>query len=497
MLKNGFLGRRDEPQTPAGGRASPDSPRYAPQPDAPLPSAVAVSHPAASSAPAGARATEVKSTTGTTGSDLLRETPAATTVAAPVSNAATTSGSTNGAPRLTVGPNIKLKGAEINDCDTLVVEGHVEASMDSKTLEILKTGSYAGTVTIDIAEIHGKFEGNPHRPQEADRARLGLRVGHRALRLTAGQRGRRGERRHRRHRWQGDSQGRCSPATRRPAPPPASWQEWNMSRRSQLRANLRRKLRRPGSANDSSAEPRARGSLLRRAQQWLAARERLLADWIARARVATALAHPACRRASDAAWQSHCQPSRRRWRHHGAAMVGIRKPAQAAAGAGGNAAPDVLGGAGRAGASPTGGRLRHMTQHFRPPVTMLSCQPAEPCWNPDARHQRRASLLTQGSIDEAAFVVPRVPLLFRTGGVAQRLRQLPARRHHAVMYATMVVHNPGPQWDKAKGRSSNPACGTSIITASCCRTASSRAGQAVHGFGWRRHDDPGGGAWRG
>ena len=161
MLKNGFLGRRDEPQTPAGGRASPDSPRYAPQPDAPPLSAVAVSHPAASSAPAGARATEVKSTTGTTGSDLLRETPAATTVAAPVSNAATTSGSTNnGAPRLTVGPNIKLKGAEINDCDTLVVEGHVEASMDSKTLEILKTGSYAGTVTIDIAEIHGKFEGN-------------------------------------------------------------------------------------------------------------------------------------------------------------------------------------------------------------------------------------------------------------------------------------------------------------------------------------------------
>jgi len=66
-----------------------------------------------------------------------------------------------------------------------------------------------------------------------------------------------------------------------------------MSRRSRLRASLRRKLRRPGgSANDSGAEPRARGSLLRRAQQWLAARERLLADWIARARVATALAHP-------------------------------------------------------------------------------------------------------------------------------------------------------------------------------------------------------------
>lgn len=65
-----------------------------------------------------------------------------------------------------------------------------------------------------------------------------------------------------------------------------------MSRRSRLRASLRRKLRRPGAAVEGGADVRGRGSLLRRAQQWLAARERLLADWIARARVATALAHP-------------------------------------------------------------------------------------------------------------------------------------------------------------------------------------------------------------
>src|SRR4051812_27649985 len=32
--------------------------------------------------------------------------------------------------KLIVGPDIKLKGAEITDCDTLVVEGRVEASMD-------------------------------------------------------------------------------------------------------------------------------------------------------------------------------------------------------------------------------------------------------------------------------------------------------------------------------------------------------------------------------
>ena len=31
--------------------------------------------------------------------------------------------------KLIVGPNIKLKGVEIHDCDTLVVEGRVEATM--------------------------------------------------------------------------------------------------------------------------------------------------------------------------------------------------------------------------------------------------------------------------------------------------------------------------------------------------------------------------------
>ena len=38
--------------------------------------------------------------------------------------------------RLIVGPDIKLKGAEITDCDTLVVEGRVEASMDARVIQI-------------------------------------------------------------------------------------------------------------------------------------------------------------------------------------------------------------------------------------------------------------------------------------------------------------------------------------------------------------------------
>ncbi|MHB1375736.1 MAG: bactofilin family protein [Thauera sp.] len=61
--------------------------------------------------------------------------------------------------RLIVGPEVKLKGAEILDCDTLVVEGRVEATMDSRVLRIAEKGAYKGTVGIDIAEIHGHFEG--------------------------------------------------------------------------------------------------------------------------------------------------------------------------------------------------------------------------------------------------------------------------------------------------------------------------------------------------
>ena len=61
--------------------------------------------------------------------------------------------------RLIVGPDVKLKGAEILDCDTLVVEGRVEATMDSRVIRIAEQGSFTGKVSIDIAEIHGSFDG--------------------------------------------------------------------------------------------------------------------------------------------------------------------------------------------------------------------------------------------------------------------------------------------------------------------------------------------------
>ena len=65
-----------------------------------------------------------------------------------------------GGSKLTVGPNIKLKGVEITDCDTLVVEGMVEATMDSRVMHITEIGAFKGSADIDIAEIHGEFQGN-------------------------------------------------------------------------------------------------------------------------------------------------------------------------------------------------------------------------------------------------------------------------------------------------------------------------------------------------
>ena len=73
---------------------------------------------------------------------------------------ATTAPVKEGGSKLTVGPNIKLKGVEITDCDTLVVEGLVEATMDSRVIQIAEQGEFKGSAEIDIAEIRGVFDGN-------------------------------------------------------------------------------------------------------------------------------------------------------------------------------------------------------------------------------------------------------------------------------------------------------------------------------------------------
>ena len=61
--------------------------------------------------------------------------------------------------KLIVGPNIKLKGVEISDCDTLVVEGRVEATMNSRVIQIADMGAFTGSAEVDLAEIRGDFEG--------------------------------------------------------------------------------------------------------------------------------------------------------------------------------------------------------------------------------------------------------------------------------------------------------------------------------------------------
>jgi cytoskeletal protein CcmA (bactofilin family) len=61
--------------------------------------------------------------------------------------------------KLIVGPNIKLKGSEITDCEILVVEGRVEASMKSRVIRIAEGGVFAGKAEIDVAEVYGNFEG--------------------------------------------------------------------------------------------------------------------------------------------------------------------------------------------------------------------------------------------------------------------------------------------------------------------------------------------------
>ncbi len=61
---------------------------------------------------------------------------------------------------LTVGPDIQMKG-EITNCDRVVIEGMVDATMrDVHTVELAETGSLKGTAEVEDAEISGTFEGD-------------------------------------------------------------------------------------------------------------------------------------------------------------------------------------------------------------------------------------------------------------------------------------------------------------------------------------------------
>jgi cytoskeletal protein CcmA (bactofilin family) len=67
--------------------------------------------------------------------------------------------SASGGSKLVVGPNIKMTGVEVTDCDTLIVEGHLEATLDSRLIQVGETGVLAGKASMDVAEIWGRLEG--------------------------------------------------------------------------------------------------------------------------------------------------------------------------------------------------------------------------------------------------------------------------------------------------------------------------------------------------
>ena len=90
-------------------------------------------------------------------------TPAATTASQPAPEAAKPAvekGEERKEAKLIVGPDIKMKGVEVSDCDTLVVEGRIEATIDARVLQIAPNGVFSGTVAVDTAEIHGRLEGD-------------------------------------------------------------------------------------------------------------------------------------------------------------------------------------------------------------------------------------------------------------------------------------------------------------------------------------------------
>lgn len=67
--------------------------------------------------------------------------------------------SAEAAATLVVGPGVHVKGQEIADCDTLMVDGTLEVSMQARMLRIAERGAFKGEVTVDVAEIRGRFEG--------------------------------------------------------------------------------------------------------------------------------------------------------------------------------------------------------------------------------------------------------------------------------------------------------------------------------------------------
>jgi cytoskeletal protein CcmA (bactofilin family) len=78
----------------------------------------------------------------------------------PSRDATSPAAAAEGGKRLIVGQGIKLKG-EISACDRLIVEGHVEVTLnDTRTVEIKPSGRFIGSCEVEQAEISGTYEGD-------------------------------------------------------------------------------------------------------------------------------------------------------------------------------------------------------------------------------------------------------------------------------------------------------------------------------------------------
>jgi cytoskeletal protein CcmA (bactofilin family) len=153
------IGRRDLTQTPASTFKEPEKPLVKPQqgsaPLSPQPMAQVTSggtRPIVSNSPA----------------PVLRDSVSPPPIPAPPAEAPRRDAEPQSPPtigpdtpgsKLWVGPKIKLKGVEISDCDVLVVEGEVEATVNSKAMQIAEPGTLKGEATIDVAEVYGEFSG--------------------------------------------------------------------------------------------------------------------------------------------------------------------------------------------------------------------------------------------------------------------------------------------------------------------------------------------------
>ncbi len=62
------------------------------------------------------------------------------------------------ATRLYIGSGIKLKGS-LEACGFLHIDGHLEASVQSKELSVAEFGTFIGDAVVDNAEVCGRVEG--------------------------------------------------------------------------------------------------------------------------------------------------------------------------------------------------------------------------------------------------------------------------------------------------------------------------------------------------